>query len=100
MKKAMALMLAAALLLALILPASAEGKARDTLNVAVTTPMTGSFFTAQWGNNTTAPSYQTTGSQRYDSRFVSLGLTWRMGKMELESKARQGATESMGTPQI
>ena len=58
------------------------------------------FGMAQWGNNTTAPSYQTTGSQRYDSRFVSLGLTWRMGKMELESKARQGATESMGTPQI
>ena len=52
MKKAIVLMLAAALLLALILPASAEGKARDTLNVAVTTPMTGSFFTAQWGNNT------------------------------------------------
>ena len=58
------------------------------------------FGMAQWGNNTTAPSYQTTGSQRYDSRFVSLGLTWRMGKMELESKARQGATESMGTPQL
>ena len=58
------------------------------------------FGMAQWGDNTTAPNYQTTGSQRYDSRFVSLGITWRMGKMELESKARQGATESMGTPQI
>ena len=58
------------------------------------------FGMAQWGNNTTAPNYQTTGSQRYDSRFVSLGVTWRMGKMELESKARQGATESAGTPQI
>ena len=52
------------------------------------------FGMAQWGENTTAPQYQTTGSQRYDSRFVSLGLTWRIGKMELESKARQGATES------
>ena len=58
------------------------------------------FGMAQWGENTTAPAYQTTGSQRYDSRFVSLGLTWRMGKMELESKARQGATESAGAPQI
>ena len=58
------------------------------------------FGMAEWGNNTKAPSYQTTGSQRYDSRFVSLGLTWRMGKMELESKARQGATESMGAPQL
>ncbi len=52
------------------------------------------FGWSEWGSNTTAPQYQTTGSQRYNSRFVSLGLTWRMGKMELESKARQGATDS------
>ena len=52
------------------------------------------FGMAEWGENTTAPLYQTTGSQRYDSRSISLGLTWRIGKMELESKARQGATES------
>ena len=58
------------------------------------------FGMAQWGENITAPSYQTTGSQYFDSRFVSLGLTWRIGKMELESKARQGATESVGTPQM
>ena len=52
------------------------------------------FGMAQWGENTTAPQYQTTGKQRYDSRFVSLGLTWRIGKMELESKARQDATDT------
>ena len=52
------------------------------------------FGTAQWGSNSTAPSYQTTGSTRYNSRFVSVGLTWRIGKMELESKARQGDTQS------
>ena len=57
------------------------------------------FGWSEWGSNTTAPSYQTTGSQRYNSRFVSLGLTWRIGKMELESKARQGATDS-NTPQM
>lgn len=51
------------------------------------------FGMAQWGENTTAPQYQTTGKQRFDSRFISLGLTWRFGKMELESKARQGATD-------
>ena len=51
------------------------------------------FGMAEWGSNTTAPSYQTTGSSRFDSRFVSVGLTWRIGKMELESKARQGATD-------
>ena len=56
------------------------------------------FGMAEWGDNTDAPQYQTTGSQRFDSRFVSLGLTWRIGKMELESKARQGATDN--TPQM
>ena len=52
------------------------------------------FGMAEWGSNTTAPQYQTTGSQQFDSRFVSVGLTWRIGKMELESKARQGATDN------
>jgi hypothetical protein len=55
---------------------------------------------AEGGSNTTAPQYQTTGSQQFDSRFVSLGLTWRIGKMELESKARQGATDTGNTPQM
>ena len=55
------------------------------------------FGMAEYGSNTTAPAYQTTGSSRFDSRFVSVGLTWRIGKMELESKARQGATD---TPQM
>ncbi len=59
------------------------------------------FGMAEWGENTTAPAYQTTGSTKYDSRFVSLGLTWRIGKMELESKARQGATDTgSGMPQM
>ena len=55
------------------------------------------FGWSEWGSNTTAPSYQTTGSTRFNSRFVSVGLTWRIGEMELESKARQGATD---TPQM
>ena len=58
------------------------------------------FGWAEWGSNTTAPQYQTTGSQRWNTRFVSVGLTWRIGKMELESKARQGATDNVGTPQM
>ena len=57
------------------------------------------FGWSEWGSNTTAPQYQTTGSNRFNSRFVSLGLTWRIGKMELESKARQGATDN-NTPQM
>ena len=57
------------------------------------------FGWSEWGSNTTAPQYQTTGSNRFNSRFVSLGLTWRIGKMELESKARQGATDN-NTPKM
>ncbi len=56
------------------------------------------FGWAEFGSNTIAPQYQTTGSHKYNSRFISLGLTWRIGKMELESKARQGATDN--TPQM
>ena len=51
MKKVLAIMLMAMMLLAAALPAMAEDT-RDTLNVAVTTPMTGNFFTSRWGNNT------------------------------------------------
>ena len=52
------------------------------------------FGWAEFGSNTIAPQYQSTGSHKYNSRFISVGLTWRMGKMELESKARQGGTDS------
>ena len=52
------------------------------------------FGWSEWGSNTTAPQYQTTGSQRWNTRLVGFGLTWRIGKMELESKARQGATDN------
>ena len=58
------------------------------------------FGWGQWGENTIAPNYQTTGSTHYNSRYISFGLTWRIGKMELESKARQGATDTGNTPQM
>ena len=51
------------------------------------------FGWTEWGTNTTAPAYQTTGTNKFNSRYISFGLTWRIGKMELESKARQGATD-------
>ncbi|MCR5821743.1 MAG: TonB-dependent receptor family protein [Bacteroidales bacterium] len=51
------------------------------------------FGWSEWGSNTTAPQYKTTGKTLFNSQFVSLGITWRIGKMELESKARQGATD-------
>ncbi len=55
------------------------------------------FGWRKWGSEISAPNYQTTGSSRYNSSFVSVGLTWRIGKMELENKAKQGATD---TPQM
>ena len=58
------------------------------------------FGWSEWGSETTAPQYQTDISNRFKTTFVSLGLTWRIGKMELESKARQGATDAGNTPQM
>ena len=56
------------------------------------------FGWSEWGSETSAPQYQTDISERYKSTFASIGLTWRIGKMELESKARQGATDN--TPKM
>ena len=39
----------------------------------------------------TNPYYAEDYSWSYNSRFVSLGLTWRIGKMDLERQGRQGA---------
>lgn len=52
------------------------------------------FGWSEWGNKITAPQYQTDKSHQYKTTYVGLGLTWRIGKMELESKARQGASDS------
>ena len=43
----------------------------------------------QW--QTTNPYYQGGGRRNYSSQYVSLGITLRFGKMELESQARTGA---------
>ena len=42
----------------------------------------------QW--QTTNPYYQGGGQRTYGSRYISLGLTLRFGKMELEQQARTG----------
>ena len=39
----------------------------------------------------TNPYYAENYRWSYNSRYVTLGLTWRIGKMDLESKGRQGA---------
>lgn len=52
------------------------------------------FDSFVWGSKTEAPQYHTDNSTSWSSRFVSLGITFRFGKMELEGKARQGTSES------
>jgi len=48
-----------------------------------------------WGkqsNNNTNPYYIAYSSTKWNSRFLSTGITFRFGKIEMESKARTGAT--------
>ena len=51
------------------------------------------FGLTEWGSSNTNPYNVSSNTQRYDSKSISLGVTFRVGKMELESKARQGSTE-------
>jgi outer membrane receptor protein involved in Fe transport len=41
-------------------------------------------------NNTTNPYYIAYSSTKYNSRYISLGITFRFGKMEMEQQARTG----------
>ena len=46
-----------------------------------------------WGrhrNYNTNPYYISYNSKKYNSRFISAGITFRFGKIEMESQARQG----------
>jgi len=46
-----------------------------------------------WGrsrNNNTNPYYIAYSSTKWNSRFISAGITFRFGKIEMESKARTG----------
>lgn len=47
----------------------------------------------RWDNNTTNPYYQSYSSFKYNSRFISAGLVFRFGKMELERKTQTGGGE-------
>ena len=40
-----------------------------------------------------APLYQSYNSHHSDSRFITLGISWRFGKAELEWQAHKGASE-------
>jgi outer membrane receptor protein involved in Fe transport len=45
--------------------------------------------------NITNPYYETYNSQKYNSRYISAGITFRFGKIEMEQQARTGAHEGM-----
>ena len=47
----------------------------------------------KWDNNTYNPYYISYSSYKYNSRSVSVGVTFRFGKMELENRAREGGAE-------
>jgi len=50
----------------------------------------------KWDNNTNNPYYISYSSYKYNSRSISLGVTFRFGKMELERQARQGGEDDGG----
>ena len=52
-----------------------------------------------WGQSSSSPYVVSTSNSKYNSRSVSVGVTFRFGKMELEQRARQGADDSQGAPQ-
>ena len=51
-----------------------------------------------WGESNYSPTVQSTSDSKYNSRSISVGLTFRIGKMELEQRARQGGDDSQGAP--
>ena len=52
-----------------------------------------------WGQSSSSPYVVSTSNSKYNSRSVSVGVTFRFGKMELEQRARQGADDSGSAPQ-
>jgi len=48
------------------------------------------FNWGKYGNTNTNPYYIAYNSTKYNSRFISAGVTFRFGKIEMESKARTG----------
>ena len=53
----------------------------------------------RWGESNYSPYVESTSSSKFNSRSVSVGVTFRFGKMELEQMAKQGADDSQGAPQ-
>ena len=45
----------------------------------------------RYSSFTQAPSYASTSSRHRDTRYLTFGLTYRLGKLDLEWQARSGA---------
>ena len=52
-----------------------------------------------YGTTNDSPYVQSTSNYKYNSRSVSVGVTFRFGKMELEQRARQGEGDAGSAPQ-
>ena len=52
-----------------------------------------------WGMSNSSPYVESSSNSKFNSRAVSVGVTFRFGKMELEQMARQGADDSQSAPQ-
>jgi outer membrane receptor protein involved in Fe transport len=57
------------------------------------------FNSNRFGHSSNSPYMVSNSSYKYNSRSVSVGVTFRFGKMELEQMARQGGNGSQGAPQ-
>ena len=57
------------------------------------------FNTNRWGESNYSPYVESISSSKYNSRSVSVGVTFRFGKMELEQMARQGGEGAPSAPQ-
>lgn len=53
----------------------------------------------RWARSNNSPYVKSDANSKYNSSAVSVGVTFRFGKMELEQMARQGADDSQGAPQ-
>ena len=49
-----------------------------------------------WGQTNESPYIHSTSDNKFNMRCISMGLTFRFGKMELESAARQGSEDTSG----
>lgn len=52
----------------------------------------------KWDSDTYSPTLISYSSTKFSSRTISLGVTFRFGKMELERRSREGGEDDGGMP--